>query len=912
MRHLTGFATLLLFALAAWAPACAELPDVSRGTCGNGVIDPGEDCDTFASPDRACVSPGEVGACRFSCARADGTAAACPAGFGCGTDSLCRAPSGAFAATGQTTELGARSLMSADFDGDGRRDLLALGEPDLTGLASVRLVYFDDDAKVAQQTLLPSLLRSAWPRDLDGDGVEDLVGSVDLFRGVQVFKGSRERALSTVAYPSFNLPRGSRMRMFAADVLSGDDDPGDEVVLLGTYQVGNLSFTAIHENRDEPGHLLDPTGGDTVKAIAVLPAPIEQLSITGVGAVRVCQTQLDPTCRCPWMYWSYQGSPDLQLLQLCRKKSDGTLDFNRVVKPGAGPVVPITKLTFPVPLTRVFVGDPNGDGLPDVIGTAPGSAFIAYGDGKGAFFGAPTLTGPGQLETLPLPNPLADMSVQDTEAELIAVGDLDNDANSDFVTSRGIFLRGSTGACPGKPLDKSCQGLCPASEKACTVAVNFGGLWTNAVIGDLNGNGAPDVLVGSSTSSGLTFFNGSGVGVFTQAILPTDAPTRHFKLGDFDGDYLQDVALAQIGNHDPSLGATGDTVSILFGKASVPARPVEIARFAKVAELERALLANGFVFDLADDLGVVSVSEDDKETSIALLFGSADRLPLAPLALNRVSPNPKEAIEQGAMRAVVADLDGDGDRDVAALGMTFPGRGTTGDQAFRDPRAWSLLNAGGTALAVSDVGAPLSITPFGLGFSPLVAVGDLDGDGKEEIVVAGARITSLQQTDVLVLGASGDTAKLTERATGALPRFAPQGWPMKLIDVDGDGQLDLLMLTRELTASTQVELPPTELSIAWGQGGGFDLASPTIVRAPTGVLQSFGVRRTTSGPALVVFGDGGTYLPRRTGRAIELGDPVFAGGDGGEVADLDGDGVDDLAVLSKGALRVHRGKAVLP
>lgn len=905
-------ASLLLVALAGQAPGCAELPELSRGTCGNGVIDTGEDCDTFASSSQSCVAPGKSGQCRFSCRRDDGTAASCPAGYGCGTDLLCRAPTGSFAPSDQTTELGGRSLEVADFDGDGRGDLLSIGEPDLTGLASARIVYFDADAKVAQQTIFPTLLRSAWARDLDGDGVDDLIGSVDLFRGVQVFKGSRERAFSPTAYPSFNLPKGSRMRVYAADVLSGDGFAGDEVILVGTYAMGAATFTAIHENGDEPAGLLDSLG-ESVKAIAVLPAPIEQLSVTGTGKVRVCLNALDPTCDCPWIYWSYKESPDVQLLQLCRKKAGGTIDFNRTDKPGGTPIVPPVKLTFPKPLTRMFLGDANGDGLPDVIGSTKGTAYIAYGDGKGSFFGTSALGSPGQVETLPIPNPLADGKEQDADAELIAVGRLDRDAHSDLVTSRGIFLLGSTGACPGKPLDKTCQGLCPASEKACTVVANFGGLWTDAVIDDLNGNGAPDVLVGSSESSGLTFYNGSGLGVFTQANLPTDAPVRHFTPGDFDGDYITDVALTQIGNHDPALGTTGDTVAILFGKASVPERPVEVARFAKVAELQRALLANGFLFDLADDLGVVSISEDDRDTSVALLFGSADRRPLAPLALNRLSPNPKEALDQGAVRTVVADLNGDGVRDVAALGATFPGSGATPEeQTFHEPRWWSLLNSRGTAIAVADVSGAMSFNPIALGFTTLAATGDLDGDGREEIVVAGSRINSLQKTELSIVAASGETAKLSERATGTIPRYAPQGHPMKLLDVDGDGQLDLVLLTRELTSSSQLQLAPTELTIVWGQAGSLDFASPTILPAPRGVLYAFGARRAATGRELVVFGDSGTYLPRRTGRALEFGDAAFAGGDGGAVADLDGDGVDDLAVLSKGALRVHTGKAVLP
>src|SRR5947209_8005601 len=84
-------------AAVALAISCSTFPALTSGTCGNGVVEPdnGEDCDTFAtSSGAACRAPGVVGACRFDCSASTDSTHACPRGFGCGHDGICRTGSG--------------------------------------------------------------------------------------------------------------------------------------------------------------------------------------------------------------------------------------------------------------------------------------------------------------------------------------------------------------------------------------------------------------------------------------------------------------------------------------------------------------------------------------------------------------------------------------------------------------------------------------------------------------------------------------------------------------------------------------------------------------------------------------------------------------------------------------------------
>jgi hypothetical protein len=106
----------LLFALALLLLGCHTLPSVPRGVCGNHLVDPGEDCDAADEP--SCMAS----VCRFRC----GDTVRCPSGSFCGTDSICRKPTGTYT-LGPELGLGAAHGSFTDFDGDGAPDLIVRG-----------------------------------------------------------------------------------------------------------------------------------------------------------------------------------------------------------------------------------------------------------------------------------------------------------------------------------------------------------------------------------------------------------------------------------------------------------------------------------------------------------------------------------------------------------------------------------------------------------------------------------------------------------------------------------------------------------------------------------------------------------------------------------------------------------------
>lgn len=101
--------------------ACSNLPPY-EAVCGNGVIEPHEDCDSTT----AC----------FQCSQPCDASLACPMGLACGGDSLCHAPGGHFHAQGEVLPFDGQDLFVADIDGDRIGDLVEVSSTSLTTLHS--------------------------------------------------------------------------------------------------------------------------------------------------------------------------------------------------------------------------------------------------------------------------------------------------------------------------------------------------------------------------------------------------------------------------------------------------------------------------------------------------------------------------------------------------------------------------------------------------------------------------------------------------------------------------------------------------------------------------------------------------------------------------------------------------------
>ncbi|CAN0054467.1 unnamed protein product, partial [Ectocarpus fasciculatus] len=299
-------------------------------------------------------------------------------------------------------------------------------------------------------------------------------------------------------------------------------------------------------------------------------------------------------------------------------------------------------------------------------------------------------------------------------------------------------------------------------SEAVNVASGYGG-GASIDVGDLNGDGTPDVVVAFQTTFQLTWFsNVDGLGGFS---VGTDIDTYddgdqslHVKVSDLDGDGDLDVIMAS--KHSDRVTWYENT----DGEGTFSAG-VDISTDADGAFT--LALAD---LDGDDDLDVVSASVYSGLAWYENLDGGGA------FSLD-VSLEPADD-PAGGKEVVTADIDGDGDIDI--ISASFDGNHTAG--YFPDGRILWLENDGSGSFAEGrDVGLLDSATS--------VVVVDLDNDGDVDLVACdnvGGKIVWYENT-----GGTGNFSEAIDIAvdTGVYSLIA--------VDLDGDGDFDLATVNRD-------------------------------------------------------------------------------------------------------------------
>ncbi len=266
-------------------------------------------------------------------------------------------------------------------------------------------------------------------------------------------------------------------------------------------------------------------------------------------------------------------------------------------------------------------------------------------------------------------------------------------------------------------------------------------------VGDLDGDGWVDVLSASYVDGRIAWYRNGGQGrLWSAHTLSREAPgATRVEAADLDAD----------GDLDVLCTAQGDD-AIFWLRNEGGAREWtrhEISRRVRDAQV----VAVGDI-DADGDLDVISTSERGQ---IAWYEN--------PGADGAWATHPLPG-RFGDVREIVAlDVDGDGDADLAVAALQ------------RHAVVWLENRAGdGTAWVERDVGGPLAAPAT-------LAHGDLDGDGRVDLIVAGAgdgRLTWLRNATL--------RRQPSFRPGAALPAQLPAPSDLHVDDVDGDGDLDVI------------------------------------------------------------------------------------------------------------------------
>jgi hypothetical protein len=244
--------------------------------------------------------------------------------------------------------------------------------------------------------------------------------------------------------------------------------------------------------------------------------------------------------------------------------------------------------------------------------------------------------------------------------------------------------------------------------------------------GDLDVLGVPVITGGGSfalTFGRIDLWPNAGDGTFgaAQALVANTGGTTEIAVGDFDGDGQTDVATlvtadARVRVFWRDADALSASSDVLLGTSSAPAR---------------ALLTGDFDGDGSADLAVTAPGDGATDDLVVLLRGS-DR---------RFAPPARYASRRVALSTApfaVADLNGDGSPDILTPHEVFVNRG--------DGR----------------LGPPL---PFGGPTGNGVATGDVDGDGRAEVLVLDLDVERRLRILPVVAPASVPTISLVNPGT---------------------------------------------------------------------------------------------------------------------------------------------------
>ncbi|MDI3282538.1 VCBS repeat-containing protein [Polyangium sp. 15x6] len=827
------------------AHACAPLPTLSVGVCGNFVVEAGEDCDGHAPAPASCAPMGATNECRFVCDPAL-PEPGCPAGFGCGSHRVCRRASGTIEPTGERVGFTwPTSLRVGDFNLDGAPDLLLLGAPDAAGLRPARALASHGFSLSETLTELPVELAAPAVGAGTGEAYRD-VAFADR-EGVAILRGYPGDAARYAMVPSIILNQGTSARLLFVDVLP--DAPGDELVAL-TDSV-------------ETGALLTGIAADGSPPAALTPMPGGEADV--IGAVPMLAAALNEAVPCKQILVAYRGATTVPVFTPCRL-GPFAVEWN------AGGTLFDVKLTPEAPIDRgVFVADVDMDGHLDIVAGAGGQTYVAFGLGDGTFVSKNPGGTPNEAAPYVLPGAASDAGFP------LAMADLNADDRVDFIVPRGIVISRPEGY-----------------ELA---YANLGATWSEAVIGHFNGNAAPDVVASTAGVVDLDFLNNAGDGVFAPAVISTHGPTRLLTVGDVDGDLLDDIVFSEQNGEN---GELVDQIALSFGVPFGPPTPAVAAVEAGAVE---QITAGHYVgetgMDAMAEVAVVFEAEAHKSDALAVLQGRTSRNIFPALPLRGVSRSFLPV-------ALTFGNFGDETADIAALGVNLATRDLRlfRVEAFDDGPPGLPVASGALDSWFSPVEGTDAIL---FRHGALIAAADLNDDGIDEVVIVGAHGEDKQAT-LMIADYDEASATFQPRAAQPFGATLSIDAELLVADVDGDGHEDALVRTGSpATPSTLVILWGNEAGdlgksaqvsapLAPDDSG---VRAITCVKSPRG--KWFDVLVASDTAIYRYELDAGRDAAAEPVQVLQLAHVRALA-----AADFDHDGVDDIAVQTEDGFELYR------
>jgi hypothetical protein len=538
----------------------------------------------------------------------------------------------------------------------------------------------------------------------------------------------------------------------------------------------------------------------------------------------------------------------------------------------------------------VAVGDLDGDGKPDVVVTNYGSGTVSV---------LRNISTPGSIETGSLSSKVDFSTGVYTEA--VAIGDIDGDNKPDIVVTN--FNNSSFSV-----LRNNCiTGFINASSFEARVNFTTGSGPYDVTFSDFDGDGKLDIAVANSNTDKVSIFrNTSTLGSISSSSFTTkiDFTTGSFPyqvaIGDIDGDGKPDLAVSNYSSNSvsvfrntigvplpptltsftPTNGPVGTTVTIMGTKFNTTASN-NIVRFGAVKGTVTSATATQLSVTVPTGATYHTISVTDMTTGLSA-FSATPFTPTykSSYSINASSFAPKVEFPSSYSfnHISVGDIDGDNKPDL--VGASYGGSISS---VLRNISTTGSIGIGSFETSVDIPGA---------GYS--AALCDIDGDGKLDISIAsmnsGKISIFLNKSTAGSLDGNSFAPEIDIPALSGLRYIA-------VSDIDGDGRPDIgvtstsgVMILHNLSIPGSV-LFETGITISFGsmpRGIAFgDIdgdAKPDVIIGNQGA-GCITVFRNNSTTGSINFSIGVDYTTGPGARGVVIGD-------------FDGDNKQDIAVAN--------------
>jgi hypothetical protein len=390
------------------------------------------------------------------------------------------------------------------------------------------------------------------------------------------------------------------------------------------------------------------------------------------------------------------------------------------------------------------------------------------------------------------------------------------------------------------------------------------------VLQDFNGDGKLDVAVTGGDANSNHFIGvlpGKGDGTFGTAVTSSGGGGYFFLISaDFNGDGKMDIAVQD-----------GE---ILLGKGDGTFTPGPQPWNSGSNDFYTGMVAGDFNRDGKIDMAVVSSASDE----VQIWLGNGD----GTFALKSTY-----AAIFGGFNIGVSDLDGDGNIDLV-IGTTGGGGFATDDNTAGDFQV--LMGNGDGTFQAATVFPEFGTAQSGTGGVRSFAVGDLNGDGNQDLLGLGQTTSSQPALSTRFGNGKGSFTQGPVSAMQVTNEFALQTG-----DFNGDGKLDAVTLG---TTSASDNTPSVHIYLGNGDGSFQPGVNYTLPATPSNM--AVGDLNGDGKPDVVALTASGVYLLLNKGDGT-LGTPKLVDGTPttaavAVIADLNGDGKADLVVLQDGNL----------